>query len=180
MSRVFANDPGDLGLIPGCIIPKTLKMELDTSLPNTQQYKVRINVKWSNSGKGVAPSPIPQCSSYWKGSLLVALDLRSPTLLFIAKRKREISIYRIYTHWYLKGSKNSEWGPVRKLLLYALEKFKIKFYVGESRSALLHYTIEEVHACNGPSCRVSEKPFLNLFSFRSFELLKCCLRPWQG
>ena len=26
-------------------------------------------VKWSNPGKGVAPFPTPQCSSYWKGSL---------------------------------------------------------------------------------------------------------------
>ena len=26
-------------------------------------------VKWSNPGNGVAPSPTPQCSSYWKGSL---------------------------------------------------------------------------------------------------------------
>ena len=31
-------------------------------------------VKWSNPGKGVAPSPTPRCRSYWKGSLLVALD----------------------------------------------------------------------------------------------------------
>ena len=31
-------------------------------------------VKWSNLGKGVAPSPTPRCGSYWKGSLLVALD----------------------------------------------------------------------------------------------------------
>ena len=31
-------------------------------------------VKWSHPGKGVAPSPTPRCSSYWKGSLLVALD----------------------------------------------------------------------------------------------------------
>ena len=31
-------------------------------------------VKWSNPGKGVAPSPTPQCSSYWKGNLLVALE----------------------------------------------------------------------------------------------------------
>ena len=31
-------------------------------------------VKWSNPGKGVAPSPTPQCSSYGKGSLLVILD----------------------------------------------------------------------------------------------------------
>ena len=26
-------------------------------------------VNWSNPGKRVAPSPTPQCSSYWKGSL---------------------------------------------------------------------------------------------------------------
>ena len=31
-------------------------------------------VKWSNPGKGVVPSPIPLCSSYWKGSLLVSPD----------------------------------------------------------------------------------------------------------
>ena len=42
---VFANGPGDLGLIPGYIISKTLKMVLDTSLLNTQQYKVRIKGK---------------------------------------------------------------------------------------------------------------------------------------
>ena len=39
VSRVFANGPGDLGSIPGHIIPKTLKMVLDTYLLNTQQYK---------------------------------------------------------------------------------------------------------------------------------------------
>ena len=40
--RVFANGPGDLDSIPGHVIPKTLKMVLDTSLLNTQQYKVHI------------------------------------------------------------------------------------------------------------------------------------------
>ena len=45
MGRVFANDPGDLGSIPGRVIPKTFKMVLDTSLLNTQQYKVRIKGK---------------------------------------------------------------------------------------------------------------------------------------
>ena len=49
MSRVFANGPGDLGSIPGCVIPKTLKMILDTSLLNTQQYKVRIGSKVEQS-----------------------------------------------------------------------------------------------------------------------------------
>ena len=41
-SRLWANGPGDLGLIPGRVIPKTLKMVLDSSLLNTQYYKVRI------------------------------------------------------------------------------------------------------------------------------------------
>ena len=38
VGRVFANGPGDLGSIPGHVIPKTLKMVLDTALLNTQQY----------------------------------------------------------------------------------------------------------------------------------------------
>ena len=49
MGRVFANGPGDLVSIPDRIIPKTLKMVLDTSLLNTQQYKVRINSKVEQS-----------------------------------------------------------------------------------------------------------------------------------
>ena len=49
MGRVFANGPGDLGSIPGRVIPKTLKMELDTSLLNTQQYKLRIKGKVEQS-----------------------------------------------------------------------------------------------------------------------------------
>ena len=47
--RVFANDLGDLGSIPGRVILKTLKMVLDTSLLNTQQYKVRIEGKVKQS-----------------------------------------------------------------------------------------------------------------------------------
>ena len=53
MVRVFANDPGDLGSIPGRVIPKTQKMVLDAILLNTQRYKVLSRVKWSNPGKGV-------------------------------------------------------------------------------------------------------------------------------
>ena len=45
----FANGPEDLSSIPGCIIPKTLKMVLDTSLLNTQQYKVCIKGKVEQS-----------------------------------------------------------------------------------------------------------------------------------
>ena len=49
MGRVFANGPGDLGSIPGRVISKTLKMVLDASFLNTQQYKVRIKGKMEQS-----------------------------------------------------------------------------------------------------------------------------------
>ena len=71
---MFANGPGDLGSIPGRVIPKTQKMVLDASLLNTQHYKVWIKGKVEQSREGVAPSPTPWCSSYRKGSLRVALD----------------------------------------------------------------------------------------------------------
>ena len=44
-SRVFVNGPEDLRSIPSHVLPKTFKMVLDTSLLNTQQYKVRIEGK---------------------------------------------------------------------------------------------------------------------------------------
>ena len=72
--RVFANGLGDLGSIPGRVIPKTQKMVLDASLLSTQHYKVRIKGKVEQSRKWVAPSPTHWCSSYRKGSLRVTLD----------------------------------------------------------------------------------------------------------
>ena len=49
MGKVFANGPGDLGSILGRVIPKTLKIVLDTSLLNTQQYMGRIEDKVEQS-----------------------------------------------------------------------------------------------------------------------------------
>ena len=49
MVRVFANSLGDLGSIPGQVIPKTQKMVLDATLLNTQHYKVRIKGKVEQS-----------------------------------------------------------------------------------------------------------------------------------
>ena len=49
VGRVFNNGPGDLGSIPSRIIPKTLKMVLDNSLLNTQQYKEHIKGKGKQS-----------------------------------------------------------------------------------------------------------------------------------
>ena len=42
VGRVFPNGPEDRGSVPDRFIPKTLKMLLDTSLLNTQQYEVHI------------------------------------------------------------------------------------------------------------------------------------------
>ena len=52
-------------------------MVLDTSLLNTQTYKVRIKGKVEQSKRGVPPSPIPQCSgfekeAFWSPSTTVA------------------------------------------------------------------------------------------------------------
>ena len=56
VSRVFTNGPEDLGSIPGHVIPKTLKMVLDTSLLNIQQYKVCIKGKVEQTRESSAHS----------------------------------------------------------------------------------------------------------------------------
>ena len=72
----FVNGLGDLGSIPGRVIPKTKKKKwyLIPTCLTLSNIRYVSRVKWSNSGKGVAPSPTLRCSSNWKGSLLVALD----------------------------------------------------------------------------------------------------------
>ena len=80
MLRVFDNGPADQGSIPDRAIPKTQKMVIDTSLHNTQYYKVQIKGKWSIPGKGVVPFT-PPCCSYRKRSPRVALDYGRPTYI---------------------------------------------------------------------------------------------------
>ena len=60
--RVFVNGSGDQGSIPGRVIPKTLKMVLDTSLLNTQQYKVRIKGKVEQSRERSSTLPYTSVS----------------------------------------------------------------------------------------------------------------------
>ena len=55
---MFANVLEYWGSIPGQVIPKTQKMVLDVFLLNTHHYKVQINGKGSNPGKG---SPLHLC-----------------------------------------------------------------------------------------------------------------------
>ena len=51
VGKVFVNGPGDLSSIPGRVLPKTFKMVLDTSLLNTQHFKVRIGLSGAIQGK---------------------------------------------------------------------------------------------------------------------------------
>ena len=94
VGRAFANGPVDRRSIPSRVIPKTQKMALDAALLSTQHFNVRIKSKWNNPEKGVALSPISRwCSSYWKGSLLIALD----------NSQSELTIYiYICTHWWAR------------------------------------------------------------------------------
>ena len=57
MGKMFANGPGDRGSIPGRVIPKTKIMVLDTSLLNTQHYKVRIKSKVEQSSERSSAFP---------------------------------------------------------------------------------------------------------------------------
>ena len=81
VGRVFANGPVDLGSIPGRVIPKTLKMVLDTSLLNTQQYKVCIKGKVEKSRERSSALPDTSVYSLLKRETSGRPRLRSPTLL---------------------------------------------------------------------------------------------------
>ena len=57
MVWAFAHGPGDLGSIPGRVIPKTQKMVLDATLLNTQNYKLRIKRKVKQSRERSSAHP---------------------------------------------------------------------------------------------------------------------------
>ena len=76
--KCITNGLGDWGSISGLVIPKdSKKWYLIFPCLTLSIIRYVSRVKWSNPGKGVAPSLTPQYSSYWKGSHW----LRSPTLL---------------------------------------------------------------------------------------------------
>ena len=78
VGRVFANGPGDLGSIPCQVIPKTLKMVIDTSLLNTQQYKVCIKGKVEQSRERSSALPLHlsvvaiEKGAFWSSATKVA------------------------------------------------------------------------------------------------------------
>ena len=55
-------------------------------------------VKWSNPGKGVAPSPTSWCSSYRKGSLRVTLNCGRQLYLLLYEERSEKNFYIEFMH----------------------------------------------------------------------------------
>ena len=76
VGRGFANGPEDLGSIPDRVIPKTFKIVLDTSLFNTQKYKVRIKGKVEQSRERGSAFPnnvvAIEKGAFWSPSTKVA------------------------------------------------------------------------------------------------------------
>ena len=95
--RVFANGPEDLGSIPGRVIPKTLKIILDTSLDNTKQHKVRIKGKVEQSR--ARNKHLPSICVYAVLSYIYVLSiLIIPPDLYIQHKYNKLYIY-IYIYY---------------------------------------------------------------------------------
>ena len=87
MGRVFTNGPGDQVQSQVESYQRLLKWYLIPPCLTLSNIRDLSRVKWSNPKKRVAPFPIPQCSSYRKGSLRVTLDYIRQ--LYFTKLSRE-------------------------------------------------------------------------------------------
>ena len=100
MSRVFANGPGNMGSISGRVKPKIQKWYLMPRCLTFSITRLESRVKCSIPGKGVAPSPTPWCSSYWKGSLWVTLDWGHHLYFYyFDKESRATTTYDLILHY---------------------------------------------------------------------------------
>ena len=147
---------------------------------NTSIIRYVSRVKWSNPGKGVAPSPTPQCCSYWKGSPRVALEytrqfyflIRSGHLaeiiIIIIIYSLEFSHQRklMVFHWSLSDSKYPQ---VSRTLLSILAVFNnAVVWIVSTRSP----TSKSSRPFNNPLVTVPKAPItigiIVTFMFHSF------------
>ena len=98
VDRVFTNGPGNLDSIPGRIIPKTLKMVLDTSLLDTHQYKVRIKSKVEQFRERSSTLPYTLVLKLLKREPSGYPQLRSPTLLTRRKNSSPLKLVDKFTY----------------------------------------------------------------------------------
>ena len=94
MVRVFANGPGDLGLNPGLLghcrsYQRLKKWYLMCPCLTLSIIRYGSRLKWSNPGKGVAPS---LTCSYRKGSLWVTLDFDRQLYFLLICLKMDLAL----------------------------------------------------------------------------------------
>ena len=83
VGRVFTSGPGDLVSIPGHVIPKALKIVLNTSMLNTHHYKVYIKGKVEQSREKSRALPYTSVQLLLKREPSSPPRLQSPTLLLL-------------------------------------------------------------------------------------------------
>ena len=92
--RVFSYGPGDLGSIPGRVIPKALKKwYLMPPCLTLSIIRYGSRVKWRNPGKRSSVLPTPWCSSDRKGCLRVILDYGRQLYFIYIIKMINIEIY---------------------------------------------------------------------------------------
>ena len=100
-------------------------------------------VKWSNPRKGVAPFPTPRCSSYWKGSLLVALDY-SRQIYYLLRNRIEPKIDNILRKSQNGFRKNrstiAKMLTIRRILEGVLAKNLRQYYLSTLPRPLIPFT----------------------------------------
>ena len=99
-----------------------------------------LRTKWSNPGKGVAPSATPRCCSNWKGNLRVALDYGRQIYLLTDKldeiylRDEHTMAYMAFKDFHSNkmtaGVKINNFSVWDEFLLKKLRKFGITLSVG--------------------------------------------------
>ena len=100
--RVSANGPGDLGSMPGRVIPKVQNWYLMPSCLTLSIIRYGSRVKWVNPAKGVGPFPTPRSSSYRKGSLRDTLDYGRQLYLLIRDNiYYYFSLILLFSHCFL-------------------------------------------------------------------------------
>ena len=124
------------GLLKWYLIPPCLTLS---------DIRYVLRVKWSNPAKGVAPSPTPRCSSYWKGSLQGRLQLKGDNFTYFTWYNVFITHLYVFKYSFviliirnqLYGFKGMLYDRKRSLLIHRTYKIMIATSAHESLHRML-------------------------------------------
>ena len=130
--------------IPGRVIQKTQKWYLIPPCLTLSIIRYGSRVKWSNPGKGIAPSPTRWRSSHRKGSLRVTLEYgRQLYLLFYAGFSYAfvVVLFFHYTQGYLLWYSSVPQCIVCELLWWTYLQMWLSCTLTECSTALVYVTL---------------------------------------